>query len=107
MRGICILTRLQSWSQGVDVWGREGMRKLWSAANIKVYGGGVSEKEFRDELSHLIGDFDLLTNAVNFGRGQHSSTRSTRRERVLDVADLAALPRERDRLIRRVMTEAR
>jgi type IV secretory pathway TraG/TraD family ATPase VirD4 len=50
-RGICILTILQSWSQGVDVWGREGMRKLWSAANIKVYGGGVSEKEFLDELS--------------------------------------------------------
>ena len=94
-RGICILTILQSWSQGVDVWGREGMRKLWSAANIKVYGGGVSEKEFLDELSQLIGDFDLFTNSVNFGRGQRSSTRSTRRERVLDVADLTALPRGR------------
>ena len=94
-RGICILTILQSWSQGVDVWGREGMRKLWSAANIKVYGGGVSEKEFLDELSQLIGDFDLFTNSVNYGRGQRSSTRSTRRERVLDVADLTALPRGR------------
>ena len=34
--GIVICTILQSWSQGVVVWGREGMRKLWSAANIKV-----------------------------------------------------------------------
>jgi hypothetical protein len=94
-RGICILTILQSWSQGVDVWGREGMRKLWSAANVKVYGGGVSETEFLEELSRLIGDFDLFTNSVNYGRGQRSSTRSTRRERVLDVADLSALPRGR------------
>ena len=37
-RGICMMTILQSWSQGVEVWGRDGMRKLWSAANVKVYG---------------------------------------------------------------------
>ncbi|MGY1749155.1 TraG/TraD/VirD4 family protein [Modestobacter sp. SYSU DS0511] len=45
-RGITILTILQAWSQGVEVWGRNGMRKLWSAANVKIYGGGVSEIEF-------------------------------------------------------------
>ena len=28
-RGICLLTLLQSWSQGVQVWGPTGMRKLW------------------------------------------------------------------------------
>ena len=38
-----LMTILQSWSQGVEVWGRDGMRKLWSAPNIKVYGGGVAE----------------------------------------------------------------
>ena len=42
------MTILQSWSQGVDVWGESGMKKLWSAANIKVYGGGVSETAFLD-----------------------------------------------------------
>ena len=57
-RGICLMTILQSWSQGVDVWGRDGMRKLWSAATIKLYGGGVSEVEFLEDLSQLIGDFD-------------------------------------------------
>jgi type IV secretory pathway TraG/TraD family ATPase VirD4 len=45
-RGIVLMTILQSWSQGVEVWGRDGMRKLWSAANIAVYGGGVKEPEF-------------------------------------------------------------
>ncbi|MDQ0819425.1 hypothetical protein QFZ79_001720 [Arthrobacter sp. V4I6] len=37
------MTILQSWSQGVEVWSLEGMRKLWSASNVKIYGGGVSE----------------------------------------------------------------
>ena len=94
-RGICMMTILQSWSQGVEVWGRDGMRKLWSAANIKVYGGGVSEVEFLSELSQLIGDFDLTTTSVSHGRGGRSTNRATRRERVLDVADLSALPKGR------------
>jgi type IV secretory pathway TraG/TraD family ATPase VirD4 len=94
-RGIVVLTILQSWSQGVEVWGREGMRKLWSAANVKVYGGGVSEVEFLSELSQLIGDYDLHATSTSHGKGGRSTSHSTRRERVLDVADLAALPRGR------------
>ena len=94
-RGITIMTILQSWSQGVEVWGRDGMRKLWSAANVKVYGGGVSEVEFLSELSQLIGDFDLDAVSTSTGKGGRSTSRSLRRERVLDVADLAALPKGR------------
>ena len=94
-RGICMMTILQSWSQGVEVWGRDGMRKLWSAANVKVYGGGVSEVEFLSELSQLIGDFDLQTTSVSHGRGGRSTNRAVRRERVLDIADLQALPKGR------------
>jgi hypothetical protein len=77
------------------VWGREGMRKLWSAANIKVYGGGVSEVQFLSELSQLIGDFDLETVSTSTGKGGRSASRSVRRERILDVADLAGLPKGR------------
>ena len=92
-RGICLMTILQSWSQGVEVWGREGMSKLWSAATVKVYGGGVSEVEFLENVSKLIGDFDLLSRTVSFGGRQGRSTsRSTRREKILDVAELGALP---------------
>ena len=97
-RGICLMTILQSWSQGVEVWGRDGMRKLWSAANVKVYGGGVSEVEFLSEISQLIGDFDLHSTSRTYspGRGGGTSTNhSVRRERILDVADLTALPRGR------------
>ena len=94
-RGITIMTILQSYSQGVDVWGREGMRKLWSAANVKVYGGGVSETEFLGELSQLVGDYEMDTVSTSYGKGGRSTSRSGRRERVLDVADLAHLPRGR------------
>ena len=98
-RGITIMTILQSWSQGVEVWGREGMRKFWSAANIKVYGGGVSETEFLGELSQLVGDFEMDTTSTSHGKGGRTRSLSTRREQVLSVADLAHLPRGRAVLI--------
>ncbi len=94
-RGIVLMTILQSWSQGVEVWGRDGMRKLWSAANVKVYGGGVHEREFLAELSELIGDYELTQTSTSHGKTGRSTSASSRRERVLDVADLGALPRGR------------
>jgi len=94
-RGIVLMTILQSWSQGVDVWGRDGMRKLWSASNIAVYGGGVKEPEFLGELSQMIGDYDKHTMSTNVGRGSRSTSYQIHRERTLDIADLGALPRGR------------
>jgi len=98
-RGIVMMTILQSWSQGVEVWGRDGMRKLWSAANVKVYGGGVSEVEFLSELSQLIGEYDVRQVSTSHGKGGRSTSRSVRRERVLDISDLGSLPRGRALLI--------
>lgn len=94
-RGIVLRTILQSWSQGVQVWGQAGMRKLWSSANVKTYGGGVTETEFLRDLSELIGDYDRDTVSVSHGRGQHTVSRNVQGERILDVADLAALPKGR------------
>ena len=94
-RGIVLMTILQSWSQGVDVWGESGMRKLWSASNVKVYGGGVSEDAFLESLSRLIGDYDRQASSVSSGRGGRSVNQQLHRERILDVADLAAMPKGR------------
>ncbi len=94
-RGIVLMTILQSWSQGVDVWGESGMRKLWSASNVKVYGGGVSEDAFLESLSKLIGDYDRQASSVSSGRGGRSVNQQLHRERILDVADLAAMPKGR------------
>lgn len=94
-RGILLLAVLQSWSQGVEVWGEKGMAKLWSAANVRTYGGGVSEPAFLDALSRLIGDRDVPTRSTSWTRGTRSTSYAARRDRVLDVAALGALPRGR------------
>lgn len=96
-RGIVVCTILQSWSQGVAVWGQDGMRKLWSAANIKVYGGGVSEAQFLSELSQLIGDYTYTNVSRSYSRqhGASSSVDVDRKDRIMDVSDLSALPRGR------------
>jgi type IV secretory pathway TraG/TraD family ATPase VirD4 len=94
-RGIVLMTMLQSWAQGVSVWGEEGMYKLWSSASIRVYGGGEVDPRFLGALSQLIGDYEAETRtvSVHHGRpGSRSTSTSTRVERILDVADLAALP---------------
>jgi type IV secretory pathway TraG/TraD family ATPase VirD4 len=95
-RGLPIITILQSYAQGVDVWGREGMRKLWSAANVRTYGGGVTETDFLEELSKLVGEHDVATRSSTTGRGlERSVSMQTRRQRILDVSELGAMPRGR------------
>ncbi len=96
--GLPIDTILQSYAQGIDVWGREGMRKLWSAANIRTYGGGVADPDFLDELSKLVGEHDIITRSTSttgIGWGDTSVSHAPRRQRILDIADLHALPRGR------------
>lgn len=94
-RGIVLMSILQSWSQGVQVWGEEGMRKLWSAANIKVYGGGVSETAFLQELSQLIGDYDRDSVSASVSGDGRSTSHQLTSQATMDVADLGAIPRGR------------
>jgi hypothetical protein len=35
------------------------MEKLWSAANVRVYGGGVSDTRFLGDLSEPAGEVEL------------------------------------------------
>lgn len=94
-RGIVIISLFQSWAQGQVVFGREGMRKLWSASNVKLYLGGITEADFLRELAELIGDYDKETASVSYNRGLRSTNHQLRRERILDASELAALPRGR------------
>ncbi|WP_316250338.1 TraM recognition domain-containing protein, partial [Micromonospora aurantiaca (nom. illeg.)] len=80
------------------MWGREGMRTLWSAANFRTYGCGVADPDWLEELSRLIGEHDVTTRSTSSsgsGWGQRSVSHATRRQRVLDVSGLHALPRGR------------
>ncbi|NYI72729.1 type IV secretory pathway TraG/TraD family ATPase VirD4 [Naumannella cuiyingiana] len=102
-RGIMVSTFLQSWSQGVDVWRETGMRKLWSAANVRGVGAGIADEKFLAELSNLIGPHDVIRRDSNtsggalFSGAQRSRSVSTRvqRETLFEVAELQALPRGR------------
>lgn len=95
-RGIVLMTILQSYSQGVGVWGKEGMRKLWSASNIKVYGGGVAEPDFMTELSQFIGDYQYTGRTTSRGKnGRSTSVDPNRKERILEPDELVSLERGR------------
>lgn len=94
-RGIPVFTILQSWSQGVAVWGLEGMRKLWSASTVRVYGGGVAETDFLRELSTLVGQYQRPTVSTSTAKGGRTTSRSQTHELILDIDDLADLPRGR------------
>ena len=98
-RGICLLTLLQSWSQGAQVWGPNGMRKLWGSANIRVYGGGVGEPDFLVNLEKLIGEYNRVVASPSHQRTATGTSSSTSWQLtptpILTVAELAALPRDR------------
>ncbi|GAB2718043.1 hypothetical protein GCM10010442_44010 [Kitasatospora kifunensis] len=103
-RGIILMTILQSWDQGVEVWGEKGMSKLWSAANVRVYGGGVSDARFLGDLSQFAGMFEVDTFSTSSGGGGQggglfggstSHSHSTRSEQVLGISDLSSMPQGR------------
>ena len=98
-RGIPLLTLLQSWSQGAQVWGQTGMRKLWGASNVRVYGGGSAEEEFLSDLEKLIGEYNRLVASPSAVRAPGGASTSTSWQLtptpILTVADLTALQRDR------------
>ena len=96
-RAIITTTVLQSFSQGVDLWGEQGMRKLFSAATIVVIGPGHRDYRFLDELSHLIGTHteQQITSSHSAGPHGTSTSLATHEKQTLTAAELAALPRGR------------
>ena len=93
--GLIVMGILQSWSQGVELWGEANMRKIWSAANVKVYGGGVAEEGFLRALSDLVGDYSYTNVSVSSGKSGSSRSRQEGKERIFDVSNLVELDRGR------------
>jgi type IV secretory pathway TraG/TraD family ATPase VirD4 len=92
-RGIPIMSVFQSYSQGVAVFGKEGMEKLRSASNVFIYAGGVRENDFLKNLSELVGTYDREASTESFNKGVRSTSTSLKREPILEVDELANLPR--------------
>ncbi|MFF2277923.1 type IV secretory system conjugative DNA transfer family protein [Agromyces sp. NPDC058126] len=95
-RGINLVAFFQSWQQGAEAFGENGMWKLWGAANVRVAGGGLADDKLLPLLSRLLGDHDTVQrNRSSGGRGGGSTSRSLTRQRIFDESELAELPRAR------------
>ncbi|MFV2099677.1 type IV secretory system conjugative DNA transfer family protein [Micromonospora sp. LOL_024] len=92
-RGISVVTLLQSYRQGVRVWGEPGMDALWSAATIKLLGAGLDDADFVDKVAKLVGQHDVRT--PTFSRSKEGPSRSVsyRQEQVLPADKIRALPK--------------
>jgi hypothetical protein len=91
-RGICLVTILQNWAQGAVAWGPSGMEKLWSAANVRLYAGGVDDAAFLRRLSDLIGEHRRTQVTRTRTRDGSTRTRTLVRETTLTTSDLRELP---------------
>ncbi|MHA4855156.1 type IV secretory system conjugative DNA transfer family protein [Rhodococcus sp. MSC1_016] len=97
-RGIVIQTILQSYEQGMNVWGRDGMDMLTSASNVLGYGGGVKVggAGFLRSMSEAVGDHYEITGSVSSnGSNGRSVSRQRSLVRTLTEKELEALPRGR------------
>ncbi|MEV0012709.1 TraM recognition domain-containing protein [Streptomyces sp. NPDC047973] len=98
-RGIIPVTILQSYRQGVRVWGEAGMDALWSAATIKVLGSGLDDADFAEKISRLVGEHKVAETSVSHGSTGRSVSTSRRRERVMETGEIRALQKGRALLL--------
>ena len=91
-RGMVPVTILQSYQQGVSVWGEPGMAALWGAATRKVIGAGIDDPRLTRELATLVGRHDVRVRSASYGDGRASEQVSLRRQDILQAADIRALP---------------
>lgn len=91
--GIALSSYFQSWAQGEKEFGAEGMRTMWNAAGIRVYGGGESAQDgFLRRLSDGIGDYDEQVKSYSAGTGNRSTSTSTQRRPIMSTDALERLP---------------
>ena len=98
-RGIILISILQSWSQGVGVWGERALTAMWSAASVNLFLGGVREVKFLKELGELIGTYRVQQTSSSSSRNGRSTSYSETQEEILSTADLGAIPRGRALLL--------
>ncbi|GAA4238122.1 hypothetical protein GCM10022254_52760 [Actinomadura meridiana] len=91
-RGIIPVTILQSYEQGVTVWGEPGMAALWGAATRKLIGAGIDSPRLVRDLATLIGQHDVPVRSITYSDGRASEQISLRRQEILEAADIRALP---------------
>lgn len=90
-RGMVPVTVLQSYQQGVSVWGEPGMAALWGAATRKVIGAGIDDPRLARDLATLVGQHDVPIRSASYGDSRSSEQISLRRQDIMEAADIRAL----------------
>ncbi|MEU6720676.1 TraM recognition domain-containing protein [Nonomuraea sp. NPDC046802] len=89
--GIPVITILQSYQQGVRVWGGPGMDALWSASTVKIIGAGIDDADHAEKISRLVGHHKVIDSSVSYNSSGRSVSVSARKERIYTAADIRAL----------------
>jgi type IV secretory pathway TraG/TraD family ATPase VirD4 len=92
-RGMIPVTILQSYEQGVTVWGEPGMAALWGSATKKLIGAGVDSPRLTRDIALLVGHHDVAVRSVSIGDGRTSEQISLQRRLILEAADIRAIER--------------
>ncbi|MGS2807711.1 type IV secretory system conjugative DNA transfer family protein [Nocardia sp. MW-W600-9] len=92
--GIILMTILQVLEQGEDLWGVNGLKTM-RAQSIEVYGGGIAAVDYLQHWSQMAGQHDVADRSRSRGQGGTNRTLSWRAEPILEVSQLAALPKDR------------
>ncbi|MFD3510080.1 type IV secretory system conjugative DNA transfer family protein [Nocardia sp. NPDC058666] len=92
--GIILMTILQVLEQGETLWGVAGLKTM-RAQSIEVYGGSIAATDYLEHWSAMTGLHDVADRSRSYGPGGIQRTLSWRPEPILDVATLAALPKDR------------
>lgn len=89
-RGMIPVTILQSYEQGMTVWGEQGMAALWGSATRKLIGAGVDSPRLTRDVSALVGHHDVAVRSVSVGR-EVSEQVSYQRRSILEASDIRSI----------------
>ncbi len=92
--GIILMTILQVLEQGEDLWGVNGLKTM-RAQSIEVYGGSIASRDYLEHWSAMAGQHDVSDRSRTYTAQGMQRSLSWRAEPILDVAMLAALPKDR------------
>lgn len=99
-KGILVDVILQSYQQGMGVWGREGMAAMWGASTCRIIGAGLQNVDDARMVSDLVGTHEVWKESLSIGPGGKTKNRSQVREPILPLEEVAGLSRNHALLIR-------
>ncbi len=99
-KGVLVDVILQSYQQGVGVWGREGMDAMWGASTCRIIGAGLQNVADARMVSDLIGTHEVWKDSYSTGPGGKTRSRSLVREPIMPLEEVAGMRREHAILIR-------